>query len=85
MIFGLIFLKLRDFVAHMTTHDRDLRPIIEPIRVVRKNNRQKDMDSSKIKIPTSTAPTAPMPVHTGYAVPKGNVCVAFANNTALKT
>lgn len=38
------------------------------------------MDSSKIKIPTSTAPTAPMPVHTGYAVPKGNVCVAFANN-----
>ena len=57
-------------------------PIIDPIRVVKKNNLQKVAGSRNMKIPTSTAPTAPIPVHTGYAVPNGIVCVALARNTA---
>ena len=55
------------------------------MRVVRKNNLQKVVGSRNINIPTSTAPTAPIPVHTGYAVPNGIVCVALARNTALST
>ena len=45
------------------------------MRVVKKNNLQKVAGSRNMRIPTSTAPTAPIPVHTGYAVPKGMVCV----------
>ena len=41
------------------------------MRVVKKNNLQKVTGSRNINIPMSTAPTAPIPVHTGYAVPKG--------------
>ena len=47
------------------THDNALRPMIEPINVVRKKRRQKVAGSLKMKMPTSTAPTAPIPVHTG--------------------
>ena len=62
------------------THDETvLSPTIEAISVVRKNSRQNVAGSLKMKMPTSTAPTAPMPVHTAYAVPSGSVCVAFAN------
>ena len=39
--------------------------MIEPINVVRKKRRQKVAGSLKMKMPTSTAPTAPIPVHTG--------------------
>ena len=42
-----------------------------------KNTRQKSAGSLKNNIPISTVPTAPIPVHTAYAVPKGRVCVAF--------
>lgn len=31
-----------------------------------------------------TVPTAPMPVHTAYAVPIGKVCVALFNRIKLK-
>ncbi len=34
-------------------------------------------------MPINTVPTAPMPVHTAYAVPIGNVCVAFINSNIL--
>ena len=69
----------------MVYHDNVFNPIIDPMRVVKKNNLQKVAGSRDMRIPTSTAPTAPIPVHTGYAVPKGIVCVALARNTALST
>lgn len=53
------------------------------INVVIKNNRPKFAGSLKNKIPTNTVPTAPMPVHTGYAVPMGKVCVALAKRYIL--
>lgn len=38
--------------------------------------------SRNTNMPMITAPTAPIRVHTGYAVPKGIVCVALARNIA---
>jgi len=38
-----------------------------------KNMRQKLTGSLNKKIPINTVPTAPMPVHTAYAVPIGKV------------
>ena len=52
------------------------------MRVVKKNNHQKVAGSRNMTIPTITAPTAPIPVHTGYAVPNGIVCVALASKIA---
>ena len=57
--------------------------MIEPINVVRKNIRQKSAGSLKTKIPTSTVPIAPTPVHTAYAVPIGSVCAALYKRTIL--
>lgn len=51
--------------------------LFDTISVVRKNNLQKVTGSRNMKIPTSTAPTAPIPVHTGYAVPIGIVWVVM--------
>ncbi len=51
--------------------------MIEPIRRKMKNNLQKCAGSLKKKMPTSTVPTAPMPVQTAYAVPMGRVSVAL--------
>lgn len=48
-----------------------------------KNRRQNDAGSLNTKMPTMTVPTAPIPVHTGYAVPKGMVLVAFVSSTIL--
>ena len=59
--------------------------MIEIIKVVIKNKRAIVEGSLKNRIPTSTVPTAPIPVHTGYAVPNGNVCAALANKYILKT
>ena len=42
-----------------------LSPTMDAMSVVMKNKRQKVADSLKKKIPTSTVPTAPMPVQTG--------------------
>ena len=50
---------------------------MEAINVKMKNRRQKSADSLKNIIPINTVPTAPIPVQTAYAVPNGNVCVAF--------
>ena len=50
-----------------------------------KNRRQKEAGSLNTRIPTSTVPTAPMPVHTGYAVPSGIVFAAFVSSTMLST
>lgn len=49
----------------------------------KKNTRQKSAGSLKTRIPTKTVPTAPIPVHTAYAVPKGRLCVAFINKPIL--
>ncbi len=44
---------------------------------------QKLVGSLKKNIPTKTVPTAPIPVHTAYAVPKGSCWVALTNNVML--
>lgn len=54
------------------------------ISVVIKNNRQNVAGSLKNKMPIITVPTAPIPVHTGYAVPIGMVCTAFESRVILR-
>lgn len=63
--------------------DTAFNPTMDAIRVKRKNRRQKLAGSLKNKIPTNTVPTAPIPVHTAYAVPMGKVCVAFIKSNML--
>ena len=48
-----------------------------------KNMRQKSAGSLKNKIPIKAVPTAPIPVHTAYAVPIGSFCVAFTRRIIL--
>ena len=57
--------------------ETNFKPTMEIIRVLRKKIRQKLAGSLKIKIPSRTVPTAPIPVHTAYAVPIGSVWVAL--------
>jgi hypothetical protein len=49
------------------------------IKVVIKNNLKNVAGSLKTNIPISTVPTAPIPVKIEYAVPTGNVWVAFTS------
>ena len=65
--------------------DSTFNPTIEAINVKVKNMRQKVTGSWKKNIPARTVPTAPIPVHTGYAIPIGRVCVAFASSDILMT
>lgn len=52
--------------AHFSFHQcMNFSPVIEIIRVAMKNNRQNVAGSLKKMIPTTTVPTAPIPVHTG--------------------
>ena len=44
--------------------ETNFKPTIEIIRVLRKKIRQKLAGSLKIKIPSNTVPTAPIPVQT---------------------
>lgn len=60
-------------------------PMMDIISVVMKNSRSVVVGSLKKMMPTSTVPTAPMPVHTGYAVPIGSVSVAFASSAILSS
>jgi hypothetical protein len=48
-----------------------------------KKTRQKLIGSLKKMMPTKTVPTAPIPVQTAYAVPKGKLTVALFKNTKL--
>ena len=73
---GIEQLRFRDYIS--------FNPMIERIKVVIKNKRPKVAGSWKNRIPTNTVPTAPIPVQTGYAVPMGNVCAAFASRNMLK-
>ena len=63
--------------------ETNFNPTIEVIRVTIKNNLQKSAGSLKNIMPTIAVPTAPIPVHTAYAVPIGKVCVALYNNNML--
>lgn len=54
---------LRD--CQRSHHANTLSPIIERMKVVMKKMRQKVAGAWKNTIPTITAPTAPIPVHTG--------------------
>lgn len=56
---------------------------MEATSVVMKNKRQNVAGSLKTKIPIRTVPTAPIPVHTGYAVPIGRFWVALASSPIL--
>lgn len=53
------------------------------IKVLIKNTLQKVAGSLKTRIPTITLPTAPIPVHTAYAVPIGNSFVALTKSNML--
>ena len=53
------------------------------ISVVIKNSLQNVTGSLKNNIPTITVPIAPIPVHTGYAVPIGIVRVAIESSHML--
>lgn len=63
--------------------ETNFKPTIDKMRVDIKNTLQKSTDSLNIKIPTKTVPTAPIPVQTAYAVPIGNVSVAFIKSNML--
>ncbi len=63
--------------------DTNFKPIIEAIKVDIKNKRQKVAGSLNTIIPISTVPTAPMPVHTAYAVPIGITCVTLTSKYIL--
>lgn len=60
-------------------------PMIDIISVVMKNSRNVVVGSLKKIMPTSAVPTAPMLVHTGYAVPLGSVSVSFASSAILSS
>lgn len=62
---GCAMYSLMMSVGILFFYDSALRPMIEPISVVRKKSRQNVAGSLKMKMPMTTAPTAPMPVHTG--------------------
>jgi len=57
--------------------------MMELIRVDMKTRRQNVAGSLKKMMPTSTVPTAPIPVHIAYAVPSGKVRVALIRRTML--
>jgi hypothetical protein len=57
--------------------------MIEAMRVVIKKSLQKPAGSLNISMPTSTVPTAPIPVHTAYAVPMGKLWVALIKRIML--
>ena len=63
--------------------DTHFNPTMDAIRVKMKNTLQKSAGSLKKNIPTNTVPTAPIPVHTAYAVPIGNDCDALYNRIIL--
>lgn len=56
---------------------------MESIKVETKNNLPKEASSWKNIIPMSTVPTAPIPVHTAYAVPIGKVFSTFVTRYRL--
>ena len=67
----------------MRSYERVLSPTTDMMRVVMKNSLQNVAGSLNTTMPSITVPTAPIPVHTGYAVPIGIVCVTFANRVIL--
>lgn len=60
-----------------------LSPMTEAISVQMKNILANEAGSWNTNIPRMTVSTAPIPVHTGYAVLMGSTCVAFASKTML--
>lgn len=58
------FYNTRNVDTH-NIQDSILRPTMDATKVVIKNSLQNVAGSLKMKIPTRTVPTAPIPVHTG--------------------
>ena len=58
---------------------------MEAINVIINNILQKEVGSLNNIMPSNEIPTAPIPVHTAYAVPNGNVCVALYKKYTLNT
>ena len=71
-------------ICQMVAYCTIFRPTTDAIRVKMKNSLQNEAGSLNTKIPTMTVPTAPIPVQTGYAVPRGMVFVAFVSSTMLR-
>jgi hypothetical protein len=64
---------------------RNFNPTI-PVMIKPKHaSRLKAADSPNSTIPINTVPTAPMPVHTAYAVPSGRLRVATPTSPKLNT
>lgn len=55
--------------------EKNLSPTNEIIRSPKKNNRGNSAESLKNVIPTIVVPSAPIPVQTAYAVPKGIIFI----------
>ncbi len=66
VIYGLTIWKSeRGRLLGFTAQCTNFKPTTEAMRVKIKNKRQNVVGSRKIKMPMSTVPTAPMPVHIG--------------------
>lgn len=72
-----------EYYAQLFYYDTTFNPMIDPIKVVRKKILQKWAGSLNNNMPTSTVPTAPIPVQTAYAVPIGIVWLARYNRYIL--
>ena len=53
--------------------------MMEAMSVKMKKSRQKSAASLKKRMPTTAVPTAPMPVHTAYAVPTGSTSYDYVD------
>src|SRR5574344_147253 len=82
---AFLIAELLFFTSHFSKHNDDtiLSPTIDITSVEIKNNLQKVAGSLNTTMPIRTVPTAPMPVHIGYAVPRGIVRTAFARKNIL--
>src|SRR5690606_6763202 len=69
--------------CHSLAGTRNLRPRMPAMMRARQARRSGWADSPKTAMPRITLPTAPMPVHTAYAVPSGSERMAQASRIML--
>ena len=74
--------RIRELESH-TSHDTTFKPITEATSVHVKKICIADVGSCSTNMPSSTVPTAPIPVHTGYAMLSGRVLEALISRYML--
>jgi hypothetical protein len=72
-----------DFMWSFQGHDTTFKPITEATSVHVKKICIADVGSCRTNMPSSTVPTAPMPVQTGYATLSGRVLEALISRYML--